>query len=454
MARGLADFDPQALFAYRTHRTGADGTPAPLSAQKLGDLVGASKAQILAYENGHRTPDPARIRELADHLGIRPIDLMSSQNWRSWDVADRRRAGGLTAKELSDQLGISPKSYRRLEQQGIVPARSPRFLDDVAEALGIWPAELDRAINNIAAVKARRRETASIINGLADTYIHLPGQWKGPNADDPGLARLSVLYGRPVARIRRILTKALGELRLISARREREQIIADFDPDPGRQLKAVHATERWTEVYSSELARIPARLEGFHRSAQPSNAWQALVALYEIEPRLTSWVPGPLLGHPEALEQLPPSLVVQHVIGDLHAAQLTQAGIRHVANYRDFYAALYPGLRRPRLRTARSAASAPLTSAMFSPPGSQARFAVPPHVLERLVLRSGGTGPWDLWISPSLRLSISLVSGRPTATVHEDMYPDGKPWPPDVDPVAAAAQPALLKEDMDTSAGA
>lgn len=453
MARGLADFDPLALFAYRTNRTGTDGKPAPLSAQKLGDLVGASKAQILAYENGHRTPDPGRIRELAKHLGVRPVDLMSSKNWQHWDVAARRRASGLTAKELSDQLGISPKSYRRLEQQGIVPARRPRFLDDVADALGIWPAALDHSINNIAAVKARHHETALIINGLADTYIHLPGRWKGPSPDDPGLVRLSVLYGRPVTRIRRILTKALGELRLISARREREQVVADFDPDPSRQLKAAQAAERWTEVYSSELARIPGRLEGFHRSAQPSNAWQVLVALYEIEPRLSSWVPSPLLGRPEALEQLPPSLVVQRVIGDLSAAQLTQSGIRHVANHHDFYAALYPGLRRPRLRSARRAGSGALTSAMFSPPGSQARFAVPPHVLERLVLRSSGSGPWDLWISPSLRLSINLVSGRPTATVHEDRYPQEKPWPPDLDPVATAAQPGFLKEEKDTSVG-
>ncbi|MFG3384395.1 helix-turn-helix transcriptional regulator [Streptomyces sp. NPDC047999] len=438
MARGLADFDPQALYLHRATRVDPNGNPAPLSAARLGELVGASKAQILAYENGHRTPDPARIRELAEHLGVRSIDLMKQSNQESWDLADWRRASGLTAKELCERLGISPKSYRRLEQQGIVPARRPRFLDDVAQALGMRSAKLDRAISNIPDVIERRRETTAIVKQLAETYIHRPGRWRGPDLDDPGLVRLSVLYGRPGQRIRRILAKVLGELRLMAARREREQIIADFDPEPSRQLKAAQAARQWEEVYHSEMARIPSLLEGFHRSAQPPDSWQALVALSEAEPR-GAWVPSTLLGRPETLLQLPPSMVTQQRFGDLEAAQLTPTGARHVSSYQDFYTALYPGLRRPRPRPTRRSGSSGWPSTVFTIPGQLERFTVPAHALERLVLRSTGTGPWDIWLSPTLRLTINHGAGRPTATAHEDR-PDGKTWPPEQDPVALAAR--------------
>ncbi|RDL05194.1 hypothetical protein DER30_6894 [Streptomyces sp. HB202] len=439
MARGLADFDPAALYNFRRSHVDHHGNPQPLSAARLGELVGATKAQILAYEHGHRTPDPARIRQLAEHLRIRPIDLMKRDNWQFWNVADWRRASGRTAQELCTDLSISPKSYRRLEKQGIVPARRPRFLDDVVEALGIWPALLDSAMDNIPAVVMRRQETEVIIERLATTYVRRPGHWKGPSPDDPGVLRLSQLYGRPTQRIRRILTRILGELRLMTARRERERVIADFDPEPARQLKAGQAAERWEGLYHAELARIPGLLEGFHRSAQPSDTWHVLVALHEVEPRAgASWVPAPLVARPESLQQLPPSMVVRRTFGDLQAMHLTPAGVRHVASYQEFYAALYPGLRQPRQRTVRRGESSSWSPALFGIPDTQERFAVPPHVLERLVLRSGGTGPWDLWLAPTLRLTISAGSGRPTATAHEDRYPGDQPWPPPLDPVTFA----------------
>ncbi|MBM9624455.1 helix-turn-helix transcriptional regulator [Streptomyces zhihengii] len=428
-----------ALYNARKSHADRDGNPQPLSAARLGELVGTTKAQILAYEHGHRTPDPARIRLLAERLSIRPIDLMKRDNWQTWNVADWRRASGRTAQELCAELGISPKSYRRLEQQGIVPARRPRFLDDVVQALGIWHSILDSAMDNIPAVAVRRQETEAIIERLATTYVRRPGHWKGPSPDDPGVQRLSQLYGRPVQRIRRILTRVLGELRLTAARRERERVIADFDPEPSRQLKAEKAAERWEGLYHAELARIPGLLEGFHRSAQPSDTWQVLVALHEVEPRAgASWVPAPLVARPETLQQLPPSMAVRRTFGDLQALHLTPTGVRHVTSYQEFYAALYPGVRRPRQRTPRRGESNSLSPALFGLSITQERFTVPPQILERLVLRSSGTGPWDLWLSPTIRLTISASSGRPTVTAHDDRYPGDQPWPPPLDPVTMA----------------
>ncbi|TXS52792.1 helix-turn-helix transcriptional regulator [Streptomyces sp. t39] len=453
MARGLADFDPAALHDARRAHTDQGGHPHPLSAARLGELVGATKAQILAYEHGHRTPDPARIRLLAKHLRIRPIDLMKRDNWHTWNLADWRRASGRTAQELCAELHISPKSYRRLEQQGIVPARRPRFLDDVVAALGIHPSLLDSAMDNIPAVAARRQETESIIERLATTYVSRPGHWKGPSPDDPGVLRLSHLYGRPAQRIRRILTKVLAELRLTTARRERERVIADFDPEPTRQLKAEQAAERWEAVYHAELARIPGLLEGFHRSAQPSDTWHVLVALHEVEPRAgASWVPAPLVARPETLQHLPPSMVAQRTFGDLQAIHLTPTGIRHVTNYQEFYAALYPGLRRPRQRTTRRGEASTWSPALFGIPATQERFTVPPHVLERLVLRSNGAGPWDLWLSPTIRLTISAGAGRPTAIAYDDIHPADQPWPPPLDPVTMALRQASTRPAGSTQA--
>lgn len=423
MARGLADFDPSALYRYRSSYPGPDGARAPLTAEALGKLVGASKAQILAYENGHRTPDPARIRELAKHLGIRPVDLMRREGRRRWDLADRRRASGLTAKELSEKLCISPKSYRRFEQQGIVPARRPKFLDDLAKALDIQPRVLQLAIDNTPAVMDRRTQTTDIIQELADSYVLRPGVWKGPDLEDPGVTRLAEMYGRPPQRIRRILTRVLGELRQMSVRMQRERIIADFDPEISHQQQALSAIERWEEVYDAELLRIPARLEGFHRSAQPSDAWQVLVDLHDAETTPDgTWVPSVLLGRPETMQQLPPSLVTQREFDGMPAAQLRNAGVRHVRNFQEFYAALYPGLRRPRPRsstTRRGGTSAGRASVGFALPGRSERFVVPPHLIDRTML-STNAGPSDLWLSPTLRLSISPVAGRPTAVAHDD----------------------------------
>ncbi|MFD0432060.1 hypothetical protein ACFQ60_47255 [Streptomyces zhihengii] len=418
-----------ALYNARKSHADRDGNPQPLSAARLGELVGTTKAQILAYEHGHRTPDPARIRLLAERLSIRPIDLMKRDNWQTWNVADWRRASGRTAQELCAELGISPKSYRRLEQQGIVPARRPRFLDDVVQALGIWHSILDSAMDNIPAVAVRRQETEAIIERLATTYVRRPGHWKGRAPTTPGssgcpssTADPCNVYGAYSQESWRAAPHSCP-----TRTRARNRRLRSRTP---RQLKAEKAAERWEGLYHAELARIPGLLEGFHRSAQPSDTWQVLVALHEVEPRAgASWVPAPLVARPETLQQLPPSMAVRRTFGDLQALHLTPTGVRHVTSYQEFYAALYPGVRRPRQRTPRRGESNSLSPALFGLSITQERFTVPPQILERLVLRSSGTGPWDLWLSPTIRLTISASSGRPTVTAHDDRYPGDQPWP-------------------------
>ncbi|MFV5994938.1 helix-turn-helix domain-containing protein [Streptomyces sp. NPDC056231] len=424
MARGLADFDPAALFALRTGymEVDRDGVPwtAPLTAAALAARVGTTKSQILAYENGHQTPDPKRIRELADALDVVPRMLMRRGHRKEWDLADIRRASGLTARDVVEALGISPKSYRRFEQNGIVPVRRPKFLDDVAGTLGVSQRELQAAIDNVAAVKERRQLTAVLTESLADRYVAKPGTWKGPDIDDSCVLQLSSLYGRPPQRIRRLMTHLLGELRQMSVRMQREKIIADFDPEPMRQQRAWAAIERWRELYDQEIDRIPKLLEGFHRTAQPSDAWQVLVNLHDAGTHPDgSWVFSTLLGGSETLQLLPRSLVWQQTFNEVPAAQLTPNGRTHVRNFQELYAALYPGLRRPRpqARQAQGGSRVSRPEAAFTLPGRQERFVIPNYVLDELLIE--GKSPLELTVAPNLRITFglngsSVTSGGPT----------------------------------------
>ncbi|MEU9529640.1 MULTISPECIES: helix-turn-helix transcriptional regulator [Streptomyces] len=388
-----------------------------MTAAALAARVGTTKSQILAYENGHQTPDPKRIRELAEALDVMPQMLMRRGHRRHWDLADIRRASGLTAKDVVEKLCISPKSYRRFEQNGIVPVRRPSFLDDVSGALGVPQRQLQKAIDNVPAVKERRQLTAVLTDSLANRYVSKPGTWKGPDIDDPCVLQLSTLYGRPPQRIRRLMTHLLGELRQMSVRMQREKIIADFDPEPMRQQRAWAAIERWGELYDQEIERIPKLLEGFHRAAQPSDAWRVLVNLHDAGTHPDgSWVFSTLLGRPETLQLLPRSLVWQQTFDEVTAAQLTPNGRLHVRNFQGLYAALYPGLRRPRPQTSRQSQGASRTSrpeASFTLPGRQERFVIPHYVVDELLLE--GKSTLELTVAPNVRFSMGLNGSSMTS---------------------------------------
>lgn len=409
MARGLADFDPDALRNLRLGRRLPVENSASMSADELGRAVGASKAQILAYENGHRVPDPPRIRALADALGVHPAMLMHDTGRKEWGVADIRRACGLRALDLVKELGISPKSYRRFEYEGIVPARRPRFLDDVAQIFGTSRRSLEIAINRMPAVTARQAKARHLIESMAERYINQPGEWKGPEAQDPDLLELSASYGRPVQRTRRVLTYELGELRQMLVRARRERVVADYDTDQGRQERARSAYHRWHALYLQDLRRIPLRLEQFHRSAQPSDAWQALVDLHEAEAKPEGpWAPSTLLAAPTTVELLPPSLVERRTVDGVAGCRLTSQGVSHVRTFRELYAALYPGIRRPQ-RSSSKSVSAHLRGGLSDNTFSfrQERFVIPQPAIDVQTRLAGSKGsPVEIILSARLRLHV------------------------------------------------
>ncbi|MER6467007.1 helix-turn-helix domain-containing protein [Streptomyces sp. NPDC001228] len=422
MARGVTDFNGSELQAHRMNLYARPGA-APMTAQDLAHAVGATKAQILAYENGHRVPDPPRLLALARALDIDPWLLMNPGDRDQWTLADYRRASGLRAHDVVEFLGVSPKNYRRFENEGIVPSRRPQFVDEVAAVVGVTRRVVEVAIDQTPAVRKRQARARELVVAMAERYLPRPGPWKGPALDDPQLVELAAAYGRPVQRLRRVLSYELGELRQSQVREMRERVIAYYDTDRGRQYNAHNAMDRWNEVFEAALARLPQRLERFHRSAQPSDVWQLLVDLYNVDASVraenSTWVPTALLAKDP--RTLPPSLVAQHTFDDVAVCRLTTPGISHIATFNGLYASLYPGARRPLRPTGnvrvRNSVTSPET---FALPNRTERLAVPQPLLEKLRATATNTKtPVTRQLSWACELTIGTNS-LTTTTVEPD----------------------------------
>uniref|UniRef100_UPI003F496944 helix-turn-helix transcriptional regulator n=1 Tax=Streptomyces chartreusis TaxID=1969 RepID=UPI003F496944 len=423
MARGLTKFSASELQAQRMNvyaRTGGQS----MTAEELARAVGATKAQILAYENGHRVPDPPRLRALARALRIHPFQLMDRTASKAWTLADFRRAVGLRAQDVVEHLRVSPKNYRRFENEGIVPSRSPLFIDMVADALGLPRQMVETALDRTPAVQRRQSRAAELVVAMATQYVPQPGPWRGPALDDPNLMELAVAYGRPAQRIRRVLTHELAELRQNQVRAQRERVIAEFDTDRNRQASARVALNRWHEVFDRDLARIPARLEQFHRTAQPSDVWELLVDLHNVDAGIRAdggtWAVTRLLCKDPRVLSL--HLVEQNTIDDVQVCRLSTPGTNHVLAFAELYAALYPGVRkptRPRVRGTNAKSRAPGASQeVFNLPNRPERLAVPHPILEaaRVVATESKTSV-PLRLSPSYELTVGMTS---LAAAHAD----------------------------------
>ncbi|MGW5692235.1 helix-turn-helix transcriptional regulator [Streptomyces asiaticus] len=412
MTRGLANFSPSEL---RAHRMNIYARPNAVSmtAEQLAEAVGATKAQILAYENGHRVPDPPRLRALARALRIHPWQLMNLDERNTWTLPDFRRASGLRAQDVVARLGVSPKNYRRFETEGIVPSRRPQFVDQVAAAVGIPRQMVVMAIDRTPAVQRRQTRAFELVVAMAEHYVPKAGPWRGPALSDPNLVELAAAYGRPAQRIRRVLTYELGELRQSQVRAQRERVIADYDTDYNRQASARHALNRWHEVFDRDLMRIPRRLEEFHRTAQPSDVWQLLVDLFNVDATVRSdagtWAVTALLcNEPQVL---PPYLVEQQSIDDVPVCRLSAPGANHVLTYAGLYAALYPGVRRPIRPSTRAKPRGGAGPETFTLPNRAERLAVPHPVMESIRTVVAGTKTaLPIGLSPTYELMVGTNS--------------------------------------------
>ncbi|MFD6618883.1 hypothetical protein ACFWFB_26900 [Streptomyces albidoflavus] len=312
---------------------------------------------------------------------------------------------------------MAPKSYRRFEKQGIVPARRPNFLDEVASCFQVTHQFLTQAFSRSQAVVKRRELTEQLVRQMADVYLPTPGRWSGPDPQDPDLLALAEAYGRPVLRTRAVLAYELGELRQMRLRIAREQMVADFDTDPRRQRGAEQALVRWSETYRRRLQRIPQRLEQFHRSAQPSSTWARLVELFLAEARVEvgkegAWMPALFL----APTQFPRSMVDRRSVEDLTLLRLNSQGVSHIRTFEGLYAALYPTVMRPRAPA--RGRTVPEHSAQL--PNHAERVVIPSRMVEALRDATAGRAGTHAAMNLSTRFRLSVTPNSLSVTKQQE----------------------------------
>ncbi|WP_405785676.1 helix-turn-helix domain-containing protein [Streptomyces sp. NBC_01367] len=417
MARGLTDFDPRALQHLRWSfpPCASSGKPG-LTAAELARRVGATKAQIVAYENGRTVPDPKRVAELARALDVPPQRLMCTWNKDTWAIADLRRAAALTAAEVTTKLRISAKVYRRFEQQGIVPPERGIFLDELAALFGVSYGAVNRAMDNTPPVADRRLRADQLARELVRRYVDSDGPWREPRAKDELLEELAALYGRSMARLRPVLANMLRQLRQRSVLIQREKVVVKYDTDASRRNRAYGTLSQLSRNFTRELDMFGPRLESFHRTRQPSDVWQVFVDLHDLGARPGGvWAPVYLLAGQDTTRNLPSSFARVAHFGDLPAVQLTQLGLGHLRAFRHLYAALHPAVRQPASPAPASPAArarGQLADNQFTLPGHQERFAVPAHVMLRLQEENDLRGFAELPLSPAMVLVLGpAVSG-------------------------------------------
>lgn len=135
VVRGAGRFDGQ---EFRRLRQAAG-----LSQERVAQLVGATRWQVIAYEQGRATPEPPRLAALAAAVGCAPA-ILAGAAADADGLAGLRRAAGLTrelaAARLGEQLGGRVPASRWLLEQtetGSVPVawRPAARRDEVVGAL-------------------------------------------------------------------------------------------------------------------------------------------------------------------------------------------------------------------------------------------------------------------------------------------------------------------------------
>ncbi|MGW5498332.1 hypothetical protein [Streptomyces olivaceoviridis] len=130
-------------------------------------------------------------------------------------------------------------------------------------------------------------------------------------------------------------------------------------------------------------------MEQFHRTAQPSETWQLLVDLHNVDATeradAGTWAVTNLLCKDS--DVLPLHMVERTIVEDVAVCRLSDSGASHVNRFIGLYATLYPGARRP-LRSSARATTKTRPSAggpeMFLLPGRPERLVVPQPMLESL----------------------------------------------------------------------
>ncbi|MGW1673383.1 helix-turn-helix domain-containing protein [Streptomyces sp. NPDC002324] len=319
---------------------GGDG----LSAAALAERVGVSKAQILAYENGHRTPDPPRIRELATALGVRPLELADRAEMASWQFAELRRASGLRASDLCQALKLTPYSYRRLETTGLCAEGTYGLSGRLASELGVSVQVLEKHIAKTPGVLERIEQAQAPLTVIVDSCL-APGSLTLPNEDDAAVKTVAAHYARSPRIITRILQQEIRTLRAAHLKQAIAAATAHYGATAREQHRARQRMNGEELHIRQSIAALPYRLDRFFRSQLSPQGWETLSQLHLMEGKFP-----PAGTHNPAVheEELGPFVRRESPLPgpDTAAAyEITRDGQRHYTSFKAWYDAVYPWVK-------------------------------------------------------------------------------------------------------------
>ncbi|MEU1419515.1 helix-turn-helix transcriptional regulator [Kitasatospora sp. NPDC005751] len=341
----MADFDGEALRLART----SPGPPStrrkrrsPMTAEELASAVGATKAQILAYELGQRVPEPQRVRALASALGVHPVTL-SHKKVDFGSLAELRRAYGYRSSDICAALNISAKAYRRFETSGIPPVRRPELPHEIAAFLRIPVSHVQIVVAKTPAARDQIDVVTTALARLREEFVQAEGSWIGPPAGHRDVLLLANLLNRSAGSISRLVTCVLEEERTQLLRIARYELSARFETDEGERLRAESTLDFAQRRYGRAIKVLPAKVVRFVREWLHSDAWSALAQLVDADEP----VPISKLGiMKESLDRVPWPMIIRFGRSDgEEVVAITGEGANHCIQFMSWYRALYPSVR-------------------------------------------------------------------------------------------------------------
>ncbi|MEU7053586.1 helix-turn-helix domain-containing protein [Streptomyces eurythermus] len=316
MPRGTGTFDGDALRTLRQRRR--------ISAARLGALVGTSKAMVLAYESGKHVPEAARVHALAMALGLpdagvllpwrhgegeRNLDQVREElglsqedfkallgfegqiPWRRLldrpipTIATLRRRRGLTVADMAAKTGIGLSTYRRIENEAMLPVRGRAGITTrVARVLQVPLTAVQTAIDHHPCAVRRQYDVAQLLATLMHRHC---GQGKLPavEQDDPDLTSLATLIRQPRGQVSRIVDQqlTLQQRRL----KQKVQLALELDyPEGDEDDTEIHRRAAWLDNQIRQAPyRAAAHIAKFLCDGLTSRQWRSFTLIME---RLTT----------------------------------------------------------------------------------------------------------------------------------------------------------------------
>lgn len=339
MARGSAvRFSGKRMQEIRQEAHGGRG----VSRAQLARTLDVTERLLLAYETEARRPDPQRIRELAVALDVTPRAFTAGDT-RAWTLAELRSASGWRAVDISRELGISLRSYRRVETEGLVHPKRYGLMGELAGCLEADLEDIDICLSNVPAVRQRVGAAAEHLAVLLARYT-APRELTLPTAEEPRIAQLADLYDRPALAVTRIVEHEVMRIRGTMRRLINFSAAAEYGASAAEQAGAQKAVEDQQRRIDGVRTSLPARMDSFFRRQLPADSWRALAVLQTMR-NLFHWLSPEQVGiEASVMASLPAHLCNRRLADAGEYFQVSRQGAAYVARFRSWYDALYPGV--------------------------------------------------------------------------------------------------------------